>query len=200
MKRICSDCNKVFEISAQEEMFYRSKNLDLPKRCKACRNKRNGKNSVTIVSKNPKCIFGGFLFILLSGILYFISDYLSFQTWTKILSCSGCMLLSLICFLVYKRKRIIDYSFNNSYNYSFYDAQSLYTHFKKHGKETNCTTAQQYLEKANNIITNKNAAHHKTKDNDNVYFIKKTGDFVVLSNAKYIRSYYKTTYNYYLKQ
>lgn len=42
MKRVCKQCGKSFELSESEIAFYKSKNLNLPKRCKACRqaNKR----------------------------------------------------------------------------------------------------------------------------------------------------------------
>lgn len=37
MKRVCKQCGKSFELSDSEIAFYKSKNLNLPKRCKACR-------------------------------------------------------------------------------------------------------------------------------------------------------------------
>ena len=45
MKVICKQCGKEFELSNSEMEFYKSKNLELPKRCKECRelNKQNGR-------------------------------------------------------------------------------------------------------------------------------------------------------------
>lgn len=37
---ICKDCGKSFSISPDEEMFYTSKGLQVPKRCKECRKNR----------------------------------------------------------------------------------------------------------------------------------------------------------------
>ena len=37
---ICKDCGKSFSISPEEEMFYISKGLQIPKRCKECRKAR----------------------------------------------------------------------------------------------------------------------------------------------------------------
>lgn len=37
MKRTCKQCGKEFEITDSEVKFYKEKNFDLPKRCKACR-------------------------------------------------------------------------------------------------------------------------------------------------------------------
>ena len=36
-KIICKDCGKGFSISPDEEKFYTSKGLQIPKRCKECR-------------------------------------------------------------------------------------------------------------------------------------------------------------------
>ena len=36
----CKECGKEFSISAEEEQFYISKRLELPKRCRECRIKR----------------------------------------------------------------------------------------------------------------------------------------------------------------
>ena len=37
MKRVCKQCGTSFELSDSEIAFYKSKNLNLPKRCKECR-------------------------------------------------------------------------------------------------------------------------------------------------------------------
>ena len=55
---ICKQCGKEFELSNSEIDFYKSKNLELPKRCKECRelNKQNGskKNDRKNDSKKEK--------------------------------------------------------------------------------------------------------------------------------------------------
>ena len=43
MKKICKDCGTEFELSDAEIGFYNSKGLELPKRCKSCRDMNNGK-------------------------------------------------------------------------------------------------------------------------------------------------------------
>ena len=43
MKRTCVQCGKEFEITDSEAAFYKSKNLQLPKRCKECRTENKGK-------------------------------------------------------------------------------------------------------------------------------------------------------------
>lgn len=38
---ICRDCGKKFLFSAQSQKYFKSKKLDIPKRCKSCRDFRN---------------------------------------------------------------------------------------------------------------------------------------------------------------
>lgn len=46
MKRTCRECGKEFELNEGEIQFYNAKNLELPKRCKECRDrkKNNGRS------------------------------------------------------------------------------------------------------------------------------------------------------------
>lgn len=36
----CKECGQEFEVSEKEERFFKSKGLEIPKRCKECRLKR----------------------------------------------------------------------------------------------------------------------------------------------------------------
>ena len=47
MKRTCKQCGKEFELSDSEISFYKSKGLELPKRCQACRNQNKVRDSHT---------------------------------------------------------------------------------------------------------------------------------------------------------
>ena len=42
----CKDCNKYFALEEGEMKFYEKKELNYPKRCRACREKRKVKNNV----------------------------------------------------------------------------------------------------------------------------------------------------------
>lgn len=50
MKKICKDCGNEFELKDSEIGFYKSKGLELPKRCRNCRDKKNGKKSTSTSS------------------------------------------------------------------------------------------------------------------------------------------------------
>lgn len=54
MKITCSQCGKTFELTQNEMNFYNSKGLDLPKRCKSCRDKNSGKYIVAYTQKSLK--------------------------------------------------------------------------------------------------------------------------------------------------
>lgn len=55
MKITCKECGDVFEITPEEEVWYKSKGFELPKRCKSCRDLRRrniiGKEDVNYVKK-----------------------------------------------------------------------------------------------------------------------------------------------------
>lgn len=52
MKRTCIQCGKEFEITQSEINFYKSKNLQLPKRCKECRAENKGKKNSQSAADN----------------------------------------------------------------------------------------------------------------------------------------------------
>lgn len=54
MKRTCVQCGKEFEITDSEAAFFKSKNLQLPKRCKECRAENKGQNSKPAGNSNRK--------------------------------------------------------------------------------------------------------------------------------------------------
>ncbi len=79
--------------------------------------------------------------------------------------------------------RLTDYGFRN---------QRLQdSHFEKHGIEMGFETVEDYIEAANRVISNPDALHKlEAEDNDHIYFIEETNEFVVLSQDGYIRTYY----------
>ena len=72
MKITCSQCGKTFELTQNEINFYNSKGLDLPKRCKSCRDKNSGKYIVAYTQKKPEnLVFSVLFFALGVAISYF---------------------------------------------------------------------------------------------------------------------------------
>lgn len=76
-------------------------------------------------------------------------------------------------------------------NYWFRSKKLRDSHFEKHGIEMGFETPEEYIEAANKVICNPNALHKlEAEDNDHVYFIEETNEFVVLSQDGYLRTYY----------
>lgn len=76
-------------------------------------------------------------------------------------------------------------------NYWFRTKKLRDSHFEKHGIEMGFETPEEYIEAANKVICNPDALHKlEAEDNDHVYFVEATNEFVVLSQDGYIRTYY----------
>ncbi len=75
--------------------------------------------------------------------------------------------------------------------YSFRNSSTYQGHFQKHGKEMGYATAEDYLAGANAVIQNPKALHkYEKEDNDSIYYVPSTNEFVVVSTDGYIRTYY----------
>lgn len=84
---------------------------------------------------------------------------------------------------------------------TFRTEDKLQQHFEKHGEETGCATAEEYLAAANAVVANPAALHKlQAEDGDDLYFLESTGEFVVVSPAGYIRTYYLTDRDYFDRQ
>jgi len=76
-------------------------------------------------------------------------------------------------------------------------------HYEKHGKEMGFANAEDYLAAANAVVANPEALHKKEKeDNDDIYYVESTNEFVVVSSDGYIRTYFNPSagINYYNRQ
>lgn len=84
---------------------------------------------------------------------------------------------------------------------TFRTEDKLQQHFEKHGQETGCATAEEYLAAANAVVANPAALHKlQAEDGDDLYFLESTGEFVVVSPAGYLRTYYLTDRDYFDRQ
>lgn len=76
--------------------------------------------------------------------------------------------------------------------YTFRNRYLRDEHFKKHGKEFDYATAQDYEAGASAVVNNDQALHKtEADDGDDVYYLEKTNEFVVVSADGYIRTYFK---------
>lgn len=75
---------------------------------------------------------------------------------------------------------------------TFRNASLLREHFDKHGKEMGFTDAKAYEQAAAAVVTNPLALHKlEAEDNDDVYYLESTNEFVIVSTDGYIRTYFK---------
>lgn len=80
----------------------------------------------------------------------------------------------------------------NEKNYTFKSEKNLNEHFEKHGGEFSYKTAKEYEQGASKVVNNPMALHKlEEEDNDDVYYLESTNEFVIVSTAGYIRTYFK---------
>ena len=92
---------------------------------------------------------------------------------------------------------------NEDTDYTFRNENRLEDHYEKHGKEMGFKDAESYEEAASDVVNNPEALHKTEKeDGDDVYYLKDTNEFVVVSGDGYIRTYFNPNdgINYYNRQ
>ena len=74
----------------------------------------------------------------------------------------------------------------------FKNEKQLKEHYEKHGKNMGFKSAEEYEAAAAAVVMNKTALHKIEKeDGDDVYYLKSTNEFVIVSTDGYIRTYFK---------
>ena len=87
--------------------------------------------------------------------------------------------------------------------YEFRNDELFENHYKKHGIEMDFDSAEEYLAGANRVIASPDVLHKKeAEDGDDVYYLEETNEFVVVSKAGYIRTYFNPSdgIDYYNRQ
>lgn len=88
-------------------------------------------------------------------------------------------------------------------SYEFRNERYLQEHYDKHGAEFGYNSPEEYLEGANNVICAEGVLHKlEAEDGDDVYYLERTNEFVIISTDGYIRTYFKPDdgINYYNRQ
>ena len=84
---------------------------------------------------------------------------------------------------------------------TFRSEERLQSHYEKHGVQMGFSSAEDYLAAANAVISNPESLHKlESEDGDDVYYLESTGEFVVVSQKGYIRTYYLADKDYYDRQ
>lgn len=210
MTKKCIQCNKPFNISDSEIQFYESKNLSLPKRCKECREKNKNAGS-SGKAKRPAQTYKSYyakkdnssaLGVVILAVITAIVGFILKNNALAI----GASLFTVVAIVKYildlKNSNVFIQEFNTApYKYTFYNTDSMVKHYVKHGDETNCSSMEDYLYKANLVIIDKgNLSKLQKKDGDQIYYNTKTKEIVVVAKAGYVRTYFIASDKYYNKQ
>ena len=76
--------------------------------------------------------------------------------------------------------------------YRFRNADLLNEHYLKHGVEMGFASKEEYQAAASAVVTNENALHKlEAEDGDDVYYLEASNEFVIVSTAGFIRTYFK---------
>lgn len=187
--RQCVQCGKDFIITDAEIEACKVNKINLPTRCKDCRQKNAAEQQEKLAveekaanrKSNRKLILPIALLVLVIVFMVFtvINSNKKANPSINDTTASG----------IY-----------SSYTYKFRSEDELKEHFKKHGKEVGAKNESEYVKKANDVINNMRSlkkTEASENDGDTVYFIENTGEIVFVSSDGYLRSYFKTNKEYF---
>lgn len=191
MKRTCKQCGKEFFISQSEINFYKEKNLNIPKRCKECRekNKTDRKDDEsgsasgvkasentsvneinvkkTSVKKNSAIVGFAAIFLLTVGRLFSNTGDIDVKD------------------------PVDSTPYVTEVKLTFSSQESLTEHYEKHGKEMGFESPEEYEAAAAAVVYDSRALHKNEADGDDLYYIEETNEYVVVSSKSgKILSYY----------
>lgn len=90
-----------------------------------------------------------------------------------------------------KEKLFSDDTVTTEAEFTFKNGTLLNDHYEKHGKGMGYASAASYLEAANAVVNNPKSLHKiEAEDGDDVYYLKSTNEFVVVSKDGFIRTYF----------
>lgn len=75
--------------------------------------------------------------------------------------------------------------------YTFRNEEALESHYEKHGIEMGFSSSEEYEARASEVIVDPEVLHKiEQEDGDDVYYLEKTNEFVIVSTDGYIRTYF----------
>ena len=212
IKRTCKQCGKDFTLTDSEVNFYKSKDLDIPKRCSECRKKnkdnnnnvnKDNINNFDISNKQEnnnysnnrsynnnnnnkkKYTFGSVIAAGLVVILLLVGKVFNITpNWGEIFNTAQS-----------EQSSNVSLEFRN---------EALWEdHFLKHRSGFVYSTKEEYLKGANEVINSATSLHKfEAEDNDEIYYDESKNEIVFVSSDGYIRTYFRPSegINYYNRQ
>lgn len=75
--------------------------------------------------------------------------------------------------------------------YTFRSGNHLEDHYQRHGLEMGFDSAEEYQQAASRVVNDPDALHKlEAEDGDDVYYLERSNEFVILSKDGYIRTYF----------
>lgn len=185
----CVQCGKTFDLSEAEKEFYEEKNMEIPKRCKQCRQTNRIRKNDAIVPRGRerrqkrktamKAVPVTTLIVLIAATFLFLNFVRGGQQEKQAGNQTS----------VESQK---DYSSSIQKGVLFRSDELLEEHYEKHGREMGYASSEEYLAGANAVIHNSDVLHKTEKeDGDDVYYVEASNDLVIVSTDGYIRTYFR---------
>lgn len=208
----CRQCGKEFTLTDGEIDFFKGKGLELPSRCADCRKKNKAARSAPAADgkRNPIVAVVVVLLILFAlGFGYYISQIngaklsnndISEEITTTVHTTTKRVSETSAVTEVETTAEVTEASTSSEVTeteipvkqYRFRNSELLEEHYEKHGIEMGFATAEEYEKAAAAVITAPEVLHkYEKEDNDDVYYLESTNEFVIVSTDGYIRTYFK---------
>ncbi len=212
MTKKCVQCGKSFTLTQSEVNFYKSKNLSIPKRCKDCReynktakgsSQKNNRSSGQYKSYYVKQADSKSLATVIIAVIVAVVAFVLKAEQAFVIAIAATAVFTTLKYIVslFNGKVFIQEFDTSNYKYTFYDTKSMVKHYVKHGKQTDSSSMEDYLYKANMVIINKgNLTKSQKEDGDIIFYNPTTKEFVVIAKAGYVRTYFIASDKYYNKQ
>lgn len=112
-------------------------------------------------------------------------------TWKKTLLIALILLVSLALNTLIPHNSKNTYQTQSQTELHFRNEKLLQEHYEKHGIEMGFKSESEYENAASNVVSNSEALHKtEAEDGDDVYYLEKTNEFVIVSTDGYIRTYF----------
>lgn len=91
----------------------------------------------------------------------------------------------------YEESEEVEWAEEEISDHTFRSQKLLDDHYEKHGLEMGFDSPEEYVENANRVISSPDVLYKReAEDNDHVYYLEETNEFVVVSEDGYIRTYF----------
>lgn len=208
----CRQCGKEFTLTDGEIDFFKGKGLELPNRCADCRKKnKEARNAPAADGKKRPivAVVAALLILFALGFGYYISQINGAKlsnndvseeissnvqtTVSKITEASAVTEVETTA-EVNEESTSAEVTETDSpaKQYRFRNSELLDSHYNKHGIEMGFASAEEYEKAAAAVITAPGVLHkYEKEDNDDVYYLESTNEFVIVSTDGFIRTYFK---------